>query len=145
PLDVQDFPAQGQDGLELAVATLLGAAAGGIALNDVDFAALRLPVGAVRQLAGQGAAFQGGFAAGQFAGLAGGFAGLHGGLRLADDQLGDLRVQLQPVLQLFAQHVLDNPLNFAVAELFLGLTFKLGVADLDADNGGQPFADVITA
>jgi hypothetical protein len=37
-LHVQDLAAQRQDGLELAVAALLGGAAGGVTLDDVDLA-----------------------------------------------------------------------------------------------------------
>ena len=51
--DVEDFSAQGQDGLGLAVARLLGAAAGRIALDDEQLAAFGGGVGAVGELAGQ--------------------------------------------------------------------------------------------
>jgi hypothetical protein len=51
---VQDLAAQGQDRLELAVAGLLGAAAGGVALHQEQLGALRVLAGAVGELAGQG-------------------------------------------------------------------------------------------
>jgi hypothetical protein len=41
-LHVQDLAAQRQDGLELAVAALLGGAAGGVTLDDVDLAQRRV-------------------------------------------------------------------------------------------------------
>ena len=48
---VEDFSAQGQDGLVLAVAGLLGGAAGAVAFDDEKLRALRGRVGAVRELA----------------------------------------------------------------------------------------------
>ncbi len=72
---VQDLAAQRQDGLELAVAALLGGAAGGVTLDDVDFAQRRVFFLAVGQLAGQAHAVEHALAARHFAGLAGGFAG----------------------------------------------------------------------
>ena len=57
-LDVEDLAAQGQDGLEVPVAALLGRAAGAVALDDVQLALGRVALGAVGQLAGQGHALQ---------------------------------------------------------------------------------------
>ena len=37
------------------------------------------------------------------------------------------------------------PCDFAVAQLGLGLAFELRVGELDADDGGQAFADVVAA
>ena len=51
--DVEDFSAQGQHGLRLAVARLLGAAAGRVALDDEQFGAFGRGVGAIGELAGQ--------------------------------------------------------------------------------------------
>ena len=55
---VQNFTAQGQDGLETAVAALFGGAAGGFTFHQVQFAVRGVFLGAVGQLAGQGAAIQ---------------------------------------------------------------------------------------
>ena len=52
-LHVEDFAAERQDRLRGAVARLLGRAAGRVALDDEDFRALRLAVGAVGELARQ--------------------------------------------------------------------------------------------
>src|SRR5207244_5924497 len=51
--DVEDFSAQGKDRLGFAVARLLGAAAGRVALDDEEFGAFGSGIGAVRKLAGQ--------------------------------------------------------------------------------------------
>jgi hypothetical protein len=73
--DVEDFALEGQDGLEAAIAALLGGAAGAFALDQVELAAVGVALGAVGQLAGQAAAVERALAAGEVAGLARGFAG----------------------------------------------------------------------
>src|SRR5207248_6217549 len=55
-LDVDDLPAQRQDGLEAAVAGLDGAAPGAVALDQVDLGRAGVGQRAVGQLAGQAAA-----------------------------------------------------------------------------------------
>jgi hypothetical protein len=87
--DVQDFALQRQDGLEAAIAALLGGAAGGFALDQVELAAVGLAFGAVGELARQTAAVQRAFAAGQVAGLAGGLARAGCVDGLVDDLLRD--------------------------------------------------------
>ena len=73
-LDVQDLAAQRQDRLELAVASLLGRAAGGIALDEVDLAQRRIALLAVGELARQAHAVEHALAARELARLARGFA-----------------------------------------------------------------------
>ena len=73
-LHVEDLALERQDGLEAAIAALLGGAAGALALDQVEFAAIGIALGAVGQLAGQAAAVEGAFAPGEVAGLAGGLA-----------------------------------------------------------------------
>jgi hypothetical protein len=51
--DVEDLATQGQNGLGLAVARLLGAAAGAVAFDDEQLGAFRGRIGAVGELAGQ--------------------------------------------------------------------------------------------
>jgi predicted anti-sigma-YlaC factor YlaD len=57
-LDVQDLTPQRQDGLVLAVTTLLGAATGRVTFDDVDFAQGRILLLAVGQLARQTGALE---------------------------------------------------------------------------------------
>ena len=52
-LDIQDLAAQGEDRLGFAVASLLGRAAGRVALDDVELAFRRVALGAVGEFAGQ--------------------------------------------------------------------------------------------
>ena len=50
---------------------------------------------------------------------------------------------LEVAPQLVVQQGFDEPLDFAVAELGLGLTLELGFPDLDADDRGQPFPNIL--
>ncbi len=93
--DVQDFSKQRQDRLDIGIAPLLGAAAGGVALDQEN---LRLLVGfaaAIRQFAGKAVAFQAIFAAGQLARLSGRLARLGGEHALLEDRLGFLGILLE--------------------------------------------------
>jgi len=64
----------GKDGLEAAVAALLGGAACGFSLDEVEFAALGIFFGAVGQFAGEASAVEDTFAAREVPGFAGRFA-----------------------------------------------------------------------
>ena len=74
-LHVEDFAAQGQDGLEGTVTALFGAAASGVPFDDVDFRFFRILTGTVRQFPRQGAYFQRALAPCQITDLAGSRSG----------------------------------------------------------------------
>ena len=76
-LGVDQLAAEREDRLEAAVAALLGGAAGGVALDDVELGQRGIAFGAVGELAGQAAAGEGALADG-LAGLARGLAGAGG-------------------------------------------------------------------
>ena len=84
-LDVEDLALERQDGLEAAIAALLGGAAGALALDQVELAAVGVALAAVGQLAGQAAAVERALAAGQVAGLARRLAGARRFNGLVDD------------------------------------------------------------
>ncbi|KAG1244624.1 hypothetical protein G6F65_021697 [Rhizopus arrhizus] len=88
---IEHLAAQRQDGLELAVTALLGRAACGVTLDDVQLAQRRILFLAVSQLAGQASAFQHALAARHLARLAGGFAGTGGFDDLVAQRLGVVR------------------------------------------------------
>ena len=142
-LDVQHLAEHGQDGLEAPVATLLGRAAGRVALDDVELAALRVALLAVGQLAGQRCTLQGALADDQVAGLAGGLAGARGGQRLLDDAPAVARVLVQVLAEALGDGRLDLALDVGVAELGLGLAFELRLGQLDADDRRQALPDVL--
>ena len=140
---VQDLAAQRQDGLELAVAALLGRASGGVALDDVDLAHRGVFLLAVGQLAGQAHAVEHALAAGHFAGLAGGFPGAGGFHNLAADDLGVAGALLQVVGEQLAHDVFHRRAHFARYQLVLGLAAELGLGHLHAEHAAQAFAHVI--
>ena len=108
-----------------AVAALLGGAACGITLDDVDFSVGRVLFDAVRQLARQGSGIERRLAARHFARLLRSLAGTRGGLRLLDNSAGHLRIFLEEDHQLFGDHRVDQRTHIAVSELGLGLALEL--------------------
>src|SRR6185503_18169554 len=73
--DVEDLSLERQDRLELPVAALLGRAAGGIALDEVELAEGGVALLAVRELAGKAHAVEDAFPARELARLPRGLAG----------------------------------------------------------------------
>ena len=132
--DVQDLAAQGQDRLKVAVASHLGTSACGIALDEEDFAFARVALRAVGKLARQARALQNRLAAGQVTRLACRLACAGRGKAAVEDELGDLRVLLQIVRKLLADQRVDDGSHFAVAQLGLGLAFKLRILQLDGSS-----------
>ena len=57
----------------------------------------------------------------------------------------DRRVFLEERAELVVDDRLDDALHLGVAQLGLGLALELRVRDLDADDRGQPLADVVAA
>ena len=86
-LDVEDLAAQRQHRLRVAVAALLGRAAGGVALDDEDLGQRRVLDRAVGELARQARVLQRALAARQVARLARRGARLRGLHGLADDRV----------------------------------------------------------
>ena len=144
-LDVQDLALDRQDRLEAPVAALLGAAAGRFALDDVDLAQRGIALLAVGQLAGQRRAVERALAAHEIARLARGFARPRRIDRLRDHAPCDGRVLLEEGAELVVDDLLDDALDFGVAQLRLGLPFELRLRDLDADDRDQALADVVAA
>ena len=144
-LDVQDLALDRQDRLEPPIASLLRRAAGRFAFDDVDLALRRIALLAVGQLAGQAAAVERAFAADEIARLARRLARAGRIDGLADDPLGDGRVLFEELSELVVDDRLDDALDLGVAQLRLGLPLELRLRNLDADDAGQPFADVVAA
>ena len=142
-LHVQDLAAQRQDGLELSVTALLGAAAGGVALDNVDLALGWVFLLAVSQLAGQAHAIQHALASRHLARLASRFTGTRGLDDFADNDLGVVGTLLQVVAQRAGHHVFDRAAHFAGDQLVLGLAGELGLGHLHAQHAGQALAHVV--
>ena len=141
-LGVDEFAAQREDRLEAAVAALFGGAAGGVALDDVEFGECGIALGAVGKFAGEATAMKGALADG-LAGLASGFAGAGAVEGFIDDLFCDRKVGLEILHQALVGHGTDDAFHFGREEFDLGLGFELRVAVLDRDDGGEAFADVV--
>ncbi len=137
-LDVEDLAPERQDGLEAAVAALLGRAAGRVALDDEDLGQWPGRVLAVGELAGEATSTRARPCAGSAPGLAGGLAGPGGVDGLLDDLLGDRRVLLEVGRELLVDDGLDDALDLGVAELGLGLALELRVGELDERTAVRP-------
>ena len=133
----------GQDGLEAAIAALLGGSACGLALDEIEFAALGLAFAAIGELAGQSAAVERALATGKVAGLASGFARAGRLDGLVDDPLGDGRILLKEHAELFVDQRLDDAGDVGV-QLALGLALELRLRQLDADDRDEAFANVVS-
>ena len=133
--DVEDLAAEGEDRLGLAVARLLGGAAGAVALDDEDFGALGVVVGAVGELAGEA----------QLARRGGGLA-LHLALGAAaeavlgalDDRAQEraaaVHVVGEEMVEMVAHRGLDEARRLEAGQAVLGLALEMRVADEDAEH-----------
>ncbi len=144
-LDIEDLALEGEDGLGLDIASLGGAAAGGVTLDQVELGALEVLGLAVPELVWHGAGFEGGLAACELAGLAGGLAGLRGEHALQAEPLGLAGVFLHPDLERLGDGRADEALDLGVEQLLLGLVVEGGLGQLGADDGDEPLAEVLAA
>ena len=142
-LDIEDFTAEGQDGLEAAVAALLGGATCGVTLDEEDLAFGGVVALAVGQFAGHAGGGEDVAALHHLAGLAGGLAGAGGEDDLVDDGVGLGGMLLEVVFEHLADGLVDGAAHLGVAELGLGLALELGFGDLDGDDGGETLAEVV--
>ena len=142
-LHIQNLASQRQDSLSLAVASLLGGSTGRIPFDQKQLAKLRIPLGAVGQLARQAIAGKNTFALNQLPCLAGGMTSLGSQNHLVHDHLGFLGMFFQEISQLLAHQLGHHRRNLAIAQFGLGLAFKLRLGHFDRNDGGQAFAEVV--
>ncbi len=142
-LHIQDLSLEGKDGLESPVAALLGRAAGRIPLHDVELALGRIVFLAVGQLPREIGSLENILSLGELPGLAGGLPGLGREDRLVGDGPGHGPLLLEGILEGFGEEGLHGSRDPARPQLGLGLSFELGVGNLDADDGGETLADVL--
>ena len=117
-------------------------AAGGVALDDEQFALVGVAAAAVLQLVGHAGAGERRLATDGVASVLGGEPGLRRGLRLLDQPIGLGRVLFQPFGEPLVGGLLHEGAHRHVAELGLGLALELRVAQLHRDDGGDALADV---
>ena len=144
-LDVEDLPADREDRLGLARATLLRGATGGVALDDEELRLRRVALLAIRQLARKAVIRQRPLSPREIAGLAGRSAGPRGIYDLGDDHFCDRRILLEIVAELLVENSFDEAADFTGSELGLRLTLELRLRQLDRDDGRQAFAAIVAA
>ena len=142
-LDIEDLAAQRQHGLELAVAPLLGGAAGRIALDQEDLRLGRIALLTVGELAGQARDVERALAAGELAGLARRLARLRRLHHLADDHPRLLRMLLEPLREQVVDQPLDHRAHLRGDQLVLGLGREFRIGAFDAEHAGQALARVV--
>ena len=142
-LDIEDLAAERKDRLELAVASLLGGPSRRIALDQIQLAQRGIALLAVGELAWQAHAVQHALAARKFARLARCFAGTRGIDDLAADDSRIGGIFEQELVELAADHVLNDRLHFGRHELVLGLRRELGLRHLDRQHAGQALAHIV--
>ncbi len=143
-LDVQDLTAQGQDGLRVAVAPLLGRSAGRVTLDEEYLTLLGILVGTVGKLAWQSASAHHILALHTLTRLAGCDAGRGRQDDLLANLLGLIRMFLQVIGQRLTDSLLHSAHNLVVAQLGLGLSLKLRFGHLDGDDSRQSLAEVLS-
>jgi hypothetical protein len=143
PLDVQYLSAERQDCLKPPVATLLRRTAGAVALDDVDLRLIGIARLAVGELSGERRIVELALAH-DLARLACSFPRLCREDGLFDDFSGRLRVLFEEPAEPLIDGRLDNRLDLARDKLALGLRIEARVGVLDADDSGEPLANVLS-
>ena len=138
------MPFERQDRLDVAVAPLLGRAAGRVALDDEQLGLLGVGAVAVVQLAGQvEPAADRRLAPDLRGGRPAGLAGLGRLDHPRGDRVAHALVLEQEVLERGPDHRLDLRLDLGVVQPPLGLALELRLVHADRQHGRQPFADVL--
>ena len=138
-LQKRHLPAIHEDNLGVAGK----AAAGRVPLHDEQLAMRRVFLGAVGQLAGEGAPVERALAADQLLGFARRLSSSGRVDRFTDHPAGNGGIFLEVRAEGLVDGRLDDPLDLAVPQLGFGLAFELRVPQLDADDRGQALADIV--
>ena len=143
-LDVEHLAAQRQDRLCASIATLFGRTPGGVAFDDEELGQLRIALRAIGQLARQRGTLERALALHDRAGFARSLASAGGRQAFVDDAARVTRLSLEVLGQRLCRGRLDQTLDLGIAELGLGLSLELRLAQFDRDDGGQALARVLT-
>ena len=144
-LHVEQLAAQREDCLEAAIASLLCGTTGRLALHNVELRLCRIALLAVGKFSWQCTPFKRAFAQHKVARLARRFATTRRIQRLSNHLFTVARVLFKELQESSVDRRLHNPLHFGGAELRLCLAFKLRVHEFYGDDGGQPFAHILTS
>src|SRR6266545_1049872 len=139
-LGIDDLAPQRQDGLRLPIPSLLGRAAGRVALHEKDLAELGIALGAVRELRRQPLVVAPALAR-ELPRLPGRLPRLGRSHALVGDLPRRRRVLLEGLGQPVVDDLLNQTLDFRVPELRFGLPFELRIRDAHGNDGRQAFAE----
>jgi hypothetical protein len=140
--DVEDLAFERQNGLIAAIAPGFSGTAGRFAFDQEQFAAVWIAFLAIGQFAWQATGIERAFAAGQVARLACRFASAGRINRLTDDFLGNGRVLVEELAELFVNQ-LSYLARYVGIEFTFGLAFELRLGQFHANNSRETFADVV--
>ena len=141
---IQYFSLHRKDGLEAPVAALLRAASCGVSFHHEEFAMFWIVDGAVCKFSRKPAGIEYAFAARQVARFPRSFPCFRRMKAFFYDSFCIRRVLFQPVHQLRTDDRFDDAFYFAVAEFRFCLSFELRLRNLHAQNGRQPFAEIVS-
>ena len=143
-LDVENLALKRQNRLKLAVASLLRGTAGRITLDDIQLAQRRIFLRTVGQLAGKRPPIKRALASDELFSFSRRFTSASRVDRFSDDLSGHRRVLFKIGPKRLVDRGLDDALHLTIAQLGFRLSFELWVSDLDTDDGGEPFTDIVT-
>ena len=121
PLDVEDLSFERKDGLEATIPPLLGRAACGVALDEVDLAEAGVALLAVGQLAGKGGGVESALPAGQVAGFSCGLASAGSLDDFVHNAADFARVLFEELAEPLPDHLLHPGLDVGGDQLVFGL------------------------
>src|SRR5579864_599509 len=140
--DIEDLAAQRKDRLGLALACLLGRAAGAVAFDEKNLRAFGIRAAAIGKLAGQSQLARGGFALEIALLLA-----ARAILRALDDGIEQgaraLRVFRKPMVEAILERALDEPCRFLRGQALFGLALKLWVANEERQDDDRAFHHIL--
>ncbi len=144
-LNIQDLTTQWKDCLRRTVTCCLRRTARGISLYDVDLAVLRILVRTVCKLSGSAILSSADFLLVRSRAFLAASLALCAITDFSTIDFRNCRILLKENLQLLTYNTVNRTSCLAVSKLLLGLTFKLWILDLDADDRSQALTDIFTA
>ena len=142
-LDVEDLAAQRKHSLKVAVAALLGRAAGGVALDDEELRFGGIALLTIGELAGEIGDVERALAARELARLARRLARGGGLDHLGDDVLRLGRMLFEPLAQNLVHDIFDGRSHFGRHQLVLRLRREFRVRHLHREDAGQALAAIV--
>ncbi len=142
-LHIQDLAPKRKDRLGHTVSRRFGGTSRGISFYQIDLAVYRVLIRTVRQLSRKRESVQSGLSSCQLPGFSRRLPGALGQDGFLQDQLRHLGILLQIDGQPFRHDTVHRASRLRIAQASLGLPSQLGLADLHADDRGQPFPDIL--